>query len=106
MGGILGGDRPAHSAAHRWLLTSVGAQLAAQHGYGIPLLLQGPVIPALDRGEAEANGLARRRVLPGALCQCGNGGGELALARWCGQHVSTHGKAMRDPPSWNSVTSR
>src|SRR5215831_2785262 len=81
VGGILGDDRPAYRAAHRRLPSGVGAQLAAQHAHGIAPLLQSAVIPALDRREAKSDGLARRRVLPGALCQCGNGGGELALAR-------------------------
>jgi hypothetical protein len=82
MRGVLGGYRLAYCAADRWLPTCVGAQLAAQYAHGIPLLLQGPVVPALDRREAKARGLACHRVMPGAFGECRNCGVELALLGW------------------------
>jgi hypothetical protein len=79
--GVLGKDRLAYRAAHRRLLSGIGAQLAAQHPDGIALLLHGPVIPALDGGEAEAGMLIGYGMMPGALGECRNRSGELAL-RW------------------------
>src|SRR5262245_52765897 len=83
--GVLGEDRLTYRAAHRRLLPGVGAQLAAQHPDGIALLLQGPVIPALDGREAKAGMLIGYRMLPRALGECRNRGGELALRRGCRQ---------------------
>ena len=60
VGGILSKDRLANCAAHRRLLAGIGAQLAAQHPYGIA------VIPALNRQKAEADGFACGGVVPGA----------------------------------------
>src|SRR5262249_29312303 len=78
VGGVLGDNGLAHRAAHRRLPTCVGAQLAAQYAQGIPLLLQRPVIPALDRREAEAGGLIRNRVVPRTLGERRTGDGEPA----------------------------
>ncbi len=45
----------------------IDAHLASQDTDRIGALLQGAIVPALDGGEAEARGLARRRMLPCAL---------------------------------------
>jgi hypothetical protein len=82
VGGVLGGDRLAHRAAHRRLLAGIGAQLAAQH-CEVPLLLQGSVIPALDRREAETGMRIAYGMMPRAFGECRDRGGELALRRGC-----------------------
>ena len=50
--------------AHRDLLAGILADLAAQHAYGIAPLLESAVVPALDGGEAEADGVAAGGVMP------------------------------------------
>ena len=86
---VLGDKCLAYRAADRRLPAGIGAQLATQYAHGIPLLLQGPVVPALNRREAKANGFVRDRVLPGTLDKRGNGVGELTLGRGCRQQKAT-----------------
>jgi hypothetical protein len=47
-----------HGVTDRVLPSGIGADLAAEHADRIGPLLQGTVIPVLDGGEAEADGLA------------------------------------------------
>jgi hypothetical protein len=81
MRGILGEDCLAHGRGHRPLLAGIDAQLAPKNTYRISLLLERPVVPALDRGEAEASMLIGYGMMPRSLGKCRNCRGELALRR-------------------------
>jgi hypothetical protein len=59
-------------------------------------------IPALDGGEAELNGLARDRMLPGASRQLGNGRAQLAVPGRCSEQPADDGKAQVRPPLVNT----
>src|SRR5262249_53509165 len=71
----------------------------------IALLLQGSVVPALDGREAEAGMLIGYGMMPRALGECRNRGGELALGRWCRQQLADNGETELRPPLVNPFAS-
>lgn len=98
VGGILRQHDLADGVADRVLLPGIDAHLASEHADGIGALAERAVLPALYGGEAELNGLARRRMLPCASRQLGNGGTQLALPGRCCQQPANDGKAQMRPP--------
>jgi hypothetical protein len=92
--GVLREHGLAHRVAHRELLSGIGAHLAAEHADRIGSLLERAIVPALDRGEAEADGLAGGGMLPRALGQSTKRGLQLALGRRCGQQLPDDGEAQ------------
>jgi hypothetical protein len=62
--GVLRKHDLAHRVAHRGLLASIGAQLAAQNADRITALLQGTVEPPLNGGKAEADGITSSGMSP------------------------------------------
>lgn len=83
--GVLGDECLAYRAADRRLPSGIDAQLAAQHPDGIAPLLQRPVVPALDRREAETGMLIGYGMMPRAIGEGSNRSGEFALPRRCRQ---------------------
>jgi hypothetical protein len=96
--GVLRDDLAAHEVADGGLLSGIGPDLAAEHADGIGALGERPIVPALDRGEAEADGLGRRRVLPRACGQLLHRGTQLALVGRRCQQLSNDREAQMRPP--------
>src|SRR6202050_3374530 len=103
VGGVLCEHRAADGVAARVLLPSIAAHLAPEHADRIGALSDRTVIPALDSGEAESHGLARRRMLPRALCQIGNCRPQLALLRRRRQQPADDSKAQVGPLLVNTL---
>src|SRR6204780_5946897 len=89
----------------RVLPAGIGADLAAEHPDRIGPLLQGAVIPVLDGGKAEANGLAGGGMLPCAPGQPLDRGLQLAFGGRRRQQLSDDGEAQVRPPLVNPGTS-
>jgi hypothetical protein len=85
------------------LLPSIAAHLAPEHADRIGALSDRTVIPALDGGEAESHGLARRRMLPRPLCQIGDCRPQLALLRRRRQQPADDSKAQVGPLLVNTL---
>ena len=94
-----------HGVTDRVLPSGIGADLAAKHADRIGPLLQGTVIPVLDGGEAEADGLAGGGMLPCAPGQLLDRGLQLAFGGRRRQQLSDDGEAQVRPPLVNSGTS-
>src|SRR5262252_339814 len=103
VGGVLREHRAADGIADRVLLPSIAAHLAPEHADRIDALSDRTVIPALDSGEAESHGLARRRMLPRSLCQIGDCRPQLALLRRRRQQPADDGKAQVGPLLVNTL---
>jgi len=87
------------------LPSGIGADLAAEHADRIDPLLQGAVIPVLDSGEAEADGLAGGGMLPCAPGQLLDRGLQLAFGGRRRQQLSNYGEAQMRPPLMDLRTS-
>jgi len=83
-----------HGVTDRVLPSGIGADLAAEHADRIGPLLQGTVIPVLDGGEAEADGLASGGMLPCAPGQPLDRGLQLAFGGRRRQQLSDDGEAQ------------
>src|SRR4249919_1425518 len=103
VGGILREHRAADGVADRVLLPSIAAHLAPEHADRIGALSDRTVIPALDSGEAESHGLARRWMLPRPLCQIGDCRPQLALLRRRRQQPADDSKAQVGPLLVNTL---
>ena len=100
--GILSEHGLTDGIADRVLLAGVDTDLATEHADGIGALSDRTIVPALDRREAEADWLSRRRMLPRALGQRRNRGLQLALRRRRSQQLSDDGKAQPCPSVVNT----
>ena len=90
-----------HCIGHRYLMTGIGALLAAQRAYGV-ILARDAVEPSLDGRVCKSDRLASDRMLPFLrgkrfdLCP------QFALSRWSSQQLADHGEAKLRPPLMNS----
>src|ERR1700681_2120643 len=103
--GVLREHALPHGVTDRVLPSGIGADLAAEHADRIGPLLERAVIPVLDGGEAEADGLAGGGMLPCAPGQPLDRGLQLAFGRWRRQQLSDDGEAQVRPPLVNARTS-
>ncbi len=93
---ILGLDGLHKPAGHGGMRARLSWHLALQRREGIHYVL-GPVVPALDRGGAEADPLFGRRMLVVLRGQLPQPLGELAGFGWCGQQGTDDGEAQPCP---------
>src|SRR5579864_3437674 len=103
--GVLREHSLPHGVTDRVLPSGIGADLAAEHANRIGPLLARAVIPVLDGGEAEADGLAGGRMLPCAPGQRLDRGLQFAFDGRRRQQLPDDGEAQVRPPLMNARTS-
>jgi hypothetical protein len=104
--GVLREQLSADRVADRDLPTGIGTQLATQHADGIGALAQCAVVPALDSGEAEVDGLAGARMLPRACSQLLDCAAQPALVGRRCQQLADDGEAQMRPSLVHTCLSR